>query len=516
MSQGVQEKISEHWVSVLVKEIINSTKPPFTVASGITTSGPTHIGTASEFIYPNAIVTYLKNHGYNVRFIFIGDIMDAFDAIPKPLEHYKDVLEPHLGKPLAHVPDPMGCHESYGDHFLAEAVNLMDKFNVYPEIIKNSDLYKQGLYDNYATMYMNQREKVRDVVFESSLREKKGKDYENWYPIAPICEKCGKISTCTVTGFDGEYYTYKCDKDVEYTKGCGYEGKAKISDHLYKLIWRVEWPSRQDFLKVTVEGFGKDHATRGGSADTASAIHRTILGREPPFYYRYGFFLLGGKKYSKSKGIGLDVNTVIKLMPPSVIKYFIYRSDSQEDKNFDPTGQNMLLIYEDYEYASNLTQSIETLSRADRKKRIAYEISGERKWKAKYLDVLLHYQIYQDWEKVKAILNDQEGVEYLKPFIQYWIENNFVPDDYSFSINPKKPENMAGVIEFADHLKEGMDQLEIHNLIFETAKSLNIEPKLFFKSLYTAIIGKDRGPKLGKLIAAIGPIRVKEILYQFR
>ncbi|MEM3455046.1 MAG: lysine--tRNA ligase [Candidatus Micrarchaeia archaeon] len=514
MQEIKEDKISEHWVSVLVKEILSSTKPPFVVASGITTSGPTHIGTASEFIYPNAIVTYFKNNGYDVQFIFIGDIMDAFDSIPKPLEQFKDVLEPHLGKPLVHVPDPFGCHASYGDHFLSEAADLMKRFKVNPEIVRNSDLYAKGLYDKYAIKYLNEREKVRDVVFESSLRKKEGKEWENWSPIAPICEKCGKISTCTVTGFDGEYYYYKCNKDVEYTKGCGHEGKARISDHQYKLVWRVEWPSRQDFLNVTIEGFGKDHATRGGSADTAREMHEKILGRKPPFFYRFGFFLLGGKKYSKSKGIGLDVNTVLKLMPPEVIKYFIYRSDSQEDKNFDPTGQNMLLIFEDYEYASTLSQPKETLSRADRKKRIAYEISGERKWKAKFLDILLYYQIYRDWERVKSLFDDPEGVEYLKPYIVYWIDNGYVPEDYSFSINPKKPLDIRGIKEFAERLDDKMDQLAIHNLVFDTAKSLGIEPKDFFKTLYTALIGKDRGPKLGKLIHAIGPGKVKKMLIE--
>ncbi|MEM3543796.1 MAG: hypothetical protein QXF07_02125, partial [Candidatus Micrarchaeia archaeon] len=172
MQEIKEDKISEHWVSVLVKEILSSTKPPFVVASGITTSGPTHIGTASEFIYPNAIVTYFKNNGYDVQFIFIGDIMDAFDSIPKPLEQFKDVLEPHLGKPLVHVPDPFGCHASYGDHFLSEAADLMKRFKVNPEIVRNSDLYAKGLYDKYAIKYLNEREKVRDVVFESSLRKK--------------------------------------------------------------------------------------------------------------------------------------------------------------------------------------------------------------------------------------------------------------------------------------------------------------------------------------------------------
>ncbi|MCX6777485.1 MAG: hypothetical protein NT157_01225, partial [Candidatus Micrarchaeota archaeon] len=87
------------------------------------------------------------------------------------------------------------------------------------------------------------------------------------------------------------------------------------------------------------------------------------------------------------------------------------------------------------------------------------------------------------------------------------------PDDYKFSFSPSRPaENHAAVEEFANSLKDEMSPIDVHNLAFQVAKSRNAEPASLFKSLYQAIISKDRGPKLGKLVCAIGVAKVKEAL----
>jgi lysyl-tRNA synthetase class 1 len=98
----------KHWSEVIAEEVIEKKTQPFTVASAITTSGPSHIGTMCEFLYPSALVKYLKDEGCKVDFIFIGDIMDALDKVPKPLEKFSSLSE-HLGKPLCDIPDPYEC-----------------------------------------------------------------------------------------------------------------------------------------------------------------------------------------------------------------------------------------------------------------------------------------------------------------------------------------------------------------------------------------------------------------------
>jgi hypothetical protein len=61
-------------------------------------------------------------------------------------------------------------------------------------------------------------------------------------------------------------------------------------------------------------------------------------------------------------------------------------------------------------------------------------------------------------------------------------------------------------------LTNDMDALAIHNALHEFAKANGIEVKVMFSEVYRALIGKERGPRAGKLIAALGVERVKKDL----
>jgi lysyl-tRNA synthetase class 1 len=513
-SMAREPKEAEHWVSVLASKITAAKKPPYVVSSGITTSGPVHMGTACEFLYPNAIATFLQKEGHDVKFYFFGDIIDAFDAIPAAMKQFEKELTPHLGKPLSNTLDPYGCCESYGDHFLNQAKEMMMELDVNPTIIRGNQMYKDGKYDDYARFFLKNYSLARDVVFESSLKKATEEEKKAWNPIMPICENCGRVATTVVTDFDDNSYTYKDSRNIGYTSGCGYEGEAKISDRNYKLTWRLEWPTRQKILDVIVEGGGQDHWTKGGSVDTAIAVHKKLFEQEPPFLFRFGLLLLGGKKFSKSKGIGVDVELLLQLMPAQMIKYYLYKYDAQENKDFDPSGNTLLKLYEDFEHTSELNpELIDEMERADKKKWTAYQLAGGiRQWKVKFLDALLYYQIYRDWNKVGEMVDDEKGVKFLAPYIQYWVDQGYPPEEYKFSVQQGKPERPELVRFFASQLKEEMTDLDVHNLIFSTAQEQNVPAAEMFKNLYATVIGKDKGPRMGKLIKAIGISKVKGIL----
>ena len=509
-----EELKSKHWSEILADRVIADKKPPFVVSSGITTSGPTHLGTLCEFLFPSAIVEELKEKGHGAEFYFIADIFDAFDSVPLSMAKHEKQLAPHLGKPLTDVPDPEGCHASFGEHFLSETMSIMEKFGVRPKIIRINEVYKEGKWDNYAMDFLERGDEAKRIVAESSL--KKIEDMDDWSPIMPVCGNCGKIATTRVTAHGRDWYEYSCDRDVKYTKGCGFKGKNKISDHKYKITWRLHWPTWHDYFKTSCEGAGMDHHTRGGSWDTAVEIFRQFFKREPPVGYKYGFVLLQGKKYSKSKGIGMGVTDLLQLMPPELIKYALLRPDLQENKDIDPTGAKLMALYEDFQsVAKAAAQGHGELSRADHKKLIAFKLAAGEKinWRAPFADVLMCYQLYRDWKKVGEAVKDPEGAAYLAPFIEKWVEKDFAPDEYAFSFKPSKVEAGRDAIRtFAGKLKEGMPAVEIHNLVFEAAKGQGMQPAELFKLLYNALISKDRGPKMGKLIEAIGANKVRETL----
>lgn len=521
--QGAGEKASEeygHWAEQLAERVVAEKKQPFTIASGITTSGPTHLGTLCEFLFPAAIHDFLKR-SHKTEFVFVADIMDAFDSIPSAWEQHSQLLTPHLGKPLARVPDPEGCHSSFGEHFLADVEKTMRAFGATPKILKADELYAQGKYDAYAVLFFKRLEETKQIVFESSLKQELPKW---WSPIMPACAKCGKIATTQVTGFeiigDDVKYSYSCDKNAKYVSGCGFKGSNKISDHCYKITWRLDWPSRQDFLNVAAEGGGVDHFTRGGSWDTAKQVHSKIFGKKGPVPFKFGFILFQGKKYSKSKGIGMGVNDLLRLMPPELIKFALLRPDIQENVDFNPEPVNLLRLFEEFAEASALSSRLEageTLSRAERKRAIAFSLSTNKiKWKASFPDVLLYRQLY-DWNKVGELLNDIEGVNYLHAYADAWIKEGRVPEDYAFSINPTKPKDEKEkqyVLAFANALESKMNALDVHNLVFSTAQQEGVQPSELFKILYACLINKQKGPKMGKLAEAAGVEKVKAILLE--
>ncbi len=503
-----------HWSEVIAEEIIAKKHEPFVVASGITTSGPTHMGTACEFLYPSAIVKYLKDSGHQVEFIFIGDLMDAFDSVPKPLEEFTS-LSSYLGRPLCDVPDPFDCCKSYGDHFLNETSGLMKDLEIKSRIIRTNDLVKSGRYDPYAVLFYSKKPKIEEIALRTAkLSGISG--LPEWIDIVmPICECCGKISTTRVTTFNGYVVEYVCDKDVKYTKGCNYKGRMCISDHRYKLFWRLDWPSRQDFLKVSAELAGIDHHTLGGSWDTDIAVHNEVFYKMPPIGHRFGFVLLHGKKYSKSKGIGLGVQELLSFVPPPLIKYKLFRADISENKEFDPSGNALIRLYEEYGRAADAFEKGSDLHRAEYKMGLAYALSTDkRRWRVDFTDLLTHYQIYSNWEKVADRLGDREGIWYLKKYVEKWIEEEYLPEEYVFRFKPTKAEsvNKEIILEFAEKLKPSMSGEEVHNLVYSVAKERKIFTTELFKALYLSLISKDHGPRLGKLVVAIGVDRVKDTL----
>ncbi len=502
----------KHWSEWLAEEVIAQKREPYVITSGITTSGPAHLGTLCEFLYPDAIRKQLELRGKEVTFYFLADILDAFDSVPLAMEAYSKELEPHLGKPLADVPDPTGESGSFGDHFLNEVKRLMERFGVKATVLRMNDLYAEGRFDPWARFYLQHEQEARKIVEETSGKQEK----KDWSPIMPICQSCGRIATTRVLSHDeaGEGYEYACDRDAKYVKGCGHQGKGRISDHRYKITWRLHWPAWKQIFHTSIEGAGMDHHTKGGSEDTCRAITKDLMKADYHIPFKYGFILFQGKKYSKSKGIGMGVSDLVRLVPPEIIKYTLIKPDLEENVDINPTAESLLKTMEDFQKAAELSaKGKDGLNRHERKMAIAYELSADSlRWSVPFLDFLLYRQIYGDWDEVARMSGDPGGSAYMKPYVEEWIAKDFMPDEYRFKYQPDPGKAGPLVKRFVSSLDPGMDALAIHNAVFDFAKANGSEPKAFFAELYAALIGKPKGPRLGKLLSALGPERVKRDL----
>ncbi|OYT59120.1 MAG: hypothetical protein B6U75_04480 [Desulfurococcales archaeon ex4484_217_1] len=87
------------------------------------------------------------------------------------------------------------------------------------------------------------------------------------------------------------------------------------------------------------------------------------------------------------------------------------------------------------------------------------------------------------------------------------VVKEFVPKEYLIEFKPTPVKEYREVVkEFAQALNPNMRDVDVHNLVYEVAR------KFKFKILYTALLGQPWGPRLGKLIVAIGIEKVKETL----
>jgi len=154
------------------------------------------------------------------------------------------------------------------------------------------------------------------------------------------------------------------------------------------------------------------------------------------------------------------------------------------------------------------------LSRADRKRAVAFGLSTRKQKFTVFSEILLFYQLYRDWKKV-AELSDKKSAEYLKPYIENWVRLQFLPEEYAFEYAPGAVKGNAELVQaFAERLGLNMTALEVHNLVFEVARQSGAKPEDLFKDIYETLINKPKGPKLGKLIEALGVAKVKSTLLE--
>ena len=258
-----------HWADRTAAEVM-ATERPAVISTGISPSGEIHIGNLREVLTGDAVYRALRDRGADARFNFVADSFDPLRKVYAFLD--PGVYEPLVGRPLSDIPCPCGGHESYADHFLEPFLASLDKLKVEVEVERSDRMYRSGRMTPCIIRALERRDLIVSI-----LRELTGKQMnDEWSPFNPLCPECRRINAAKVTAFSvpGETVEYACD--------CGATGSVPMAGG-GKLVWRIDWPARWKVLGVTVEPFGKDHATPGGSYETGERIVREVFGGEPPY-----------------------------------------------------------------------------------------------------------------------------------------------------------------------------------------------------------------------------------------
>jgi lysyl-tRNA synthetase, class I len=488
-----------YWADVTAQEVL-AAKKNYVGATGITPSGEIHIGNLREVVTGDAVIRVLREMGKDVRFYYIADTYDPLRRVYPFLDPEK--YTPHVGKPLSEIPAPKEGHPSYAEHFLAPFLASLKSLDINVEVTRADRMYKEGKYTQNIIRALQGADKIRAI-----LKEETGKETDdNWSPFNPICNACGKMTQSTVLGFDAK------KQEVEYKCECGDTGVASMNGG-GKLTWRVDWPARWQILGVTIEPFGKDHASKGGSYDTGVRICREIFEYEPPFPVVYEWISLrGGGDMSSSKGNVLSIHEMLEVVPPEVLKYSILRVKPKARIVFDP-GLPLTQLMDEFDDPT-------TKGRNTRAAEVS-QVPGASFLGAPFRHMVSLVQTTQNnIDEIVRILersgysvsDKRKVVEERARYAARWLEK-FAPEEVRFAIQQNIPSNAR---ELSGDQKNALKLLaskitgvasaeEIHQIIYAVKDEAKIEPAKLFEAIYVSILGKPKGPRAGFFLASLDP-----------
>ena len=488
-----QERI--HWADVCAAQVDQNT--PHFIATGITPSGPIHIGNMREVMTGDLVYKSMRERGLEAELIYIAD---DFDPLRKVYPFLPDSYADYIGMPLCDIPCPCGKHANYAEHFLEPFLQALEEMDVHPTIVRSSELYRSGRYTDEITTVLSRADDIKEILERVSRRTLP----DSWVPYYPICGACGQIVNAEILSHDPE------TTSVAYRCPCGHEGVSDYSKGEGKLVWRVDWPMRWYNLGITVEPFGKDHAAAGGSYDTGKEIVEKIFGGEAPFPVQYEWISLKGKgAMASSTGVAISINEMLSIVPPDVLRYMIVRAKPERAINFDP-GMGLLTLIDEY---ARLAESHDTRE---------YELSAISSVATDipFRHLVTVVQIAQDNDTIFDILarsgynvENKEAVLARAERARIWIEK-YAPDMVKFTVQTDLPpeafalteDDRYGLGALLSHYV-AMDEWKaetIHNAVYTVAEETGVNAKKVFTALYLAILGKERGPRLGWFLEALG------------
>ncbi len=495
-----------HWADVLAEELLKVDKK-HVLATGITPSGPIHVGNMREVLTTDAVYRRILKKKGIAELIYIAD---DFDNLRKVYPFLPKTYEKHIGKPLSDIPCPCNKHKNYAEHYLTIFLDSLKELGVNPTVYKASEMYKTGMYRESIQIALENTEKIREIIEKISKRKLPKK----WVPFNICCENCGKITSAEPILY---YYPY-----LEYMCNCGYEGKADITKGgIGKLPWRIDWPARWKILKVTFEPFGKDHGTVGGTHDTGVVIAKDIFNYTPPKYIMYEFILLKGKgAMHSSKGTALSADEMLKITPPEVLRFLLMSNQPNKHIQFDP-GLGILNLVDEYDQQERAYFKIEEEIKGTKDLNETYELSQPNEIPKKipfqlpYRHLVTLLQIGKNWEDINTILIrtnqipkqlNKEEEEHLKQralHVKYWLEN-YAPDVIKFKVKKQLPKIDLNTDQ-KNYLKKLYKKLpdiiweaeNIHNDIYVISEKEKIPIKTAFTTIYQIILGQEKGPRAG-------------------
>ncbi len=356
-----QSSTETDWVSRFADEVIAESErrapgKPVVVASGLSPSGPIHMGNLREVMTPHLVADEIRRRGHEVRHVISWDDYDRYRKVPQGIPGVDDTWADHIGKPLTSVPAPAGSpHANWAEHFKAAMVESLAELGVEFDGISQTRMYTSGAYREQILHAMKHRHDIDAILDRYRTKDKTtgqpkakaqkqqqkpvdeaelaaaegsgaaGEDdgsggSAGYFPYKPYCGRCERDLT-TVTSYDDE------TTELTYTCVCGHSETVHLREFdRGKLVWKVDWPMRWAYEGVIFEPSGVDHSSPGSSFVVGGQIVREIFDGVQPIGPMYAFVGISGMaKMSSSKGGVPTPADALKIMEAPLLRWLYAR-----------------------------------------------------------------------------------------------------------------------------------------------------------------------------------------------
>jgi lysyl-tRNA synthetase class 1 len=525
-----------------------------TCASGISPSGPIHLGNLREFLTVHFVAEEIRRRGINVRHLQSWDDYDRFRKVPAGVD---PAWNEHIGRPLSAVPDPTGEFANWGERYKAPLRAALADLGCDMVEVNQTEMYRAGTYREQILTAIRKRGEIETVMSRFRTKKSESVDGEGAegeestaeedaghgasedlarFPYKPYCRGCGR-DTVTLTSYDDETtdLAYTCD-----TCGESFVTNVATQDE-GKLVWKVDWPMRWTFEGVHFEPGGVDHATPGSSYTVGKEIVGPIFGGTAPSFVGYSFVGVAGMpKMSSSKGGVPTAAEALRILEAPILRWLYVRRQPKQAFNVD-FGQEVLRLYDEWDAL--------TKKAAIPEKRDAAVLAWERASATSTAGALPTPSVVVPFRMLSSVADVTAGSREitartvgateadLEPRLTKaatWITAYVDPEDRTTVREEADAARLAGLGEDEElWLRQLLDRLpdsfadsdELTTLIYgvpKLARGLALEDaptdevkadqKAFFKLLYELLVAAERGPRLPTLFAALGPEKVRALL----
>ena len=544
------------WVSSFADEVIaesgrRSPGNAVVVASGLSPSGPIHLGNLREVMVPHLVADEIRRRGIDCVHILSWDDFDRLRKVPAGVD---PAWAEHIGKPLTSVPAPPGSAcPNWAEHFKAPMAAALARLGVEFRGISQTQMYTSGAYVEQVLLAMRERSRIDAVLAQYRTRaaasgpgaaaaaEDDGATSAGYFPYKPYCSACERDLT-TVSGYDDQ------STALSYSCACGHSETVRLAEHRHgKLVWKVDWPMRWAYEGVVFEPSGVDHQAPGSSFAVGGRLVGEIFGGQQPIGPMYAFVGISGMaKMSSSRGGVPTPADALGIMEEPVLRWLYARRRPQQSFTvaFDSEVHR---LYDEWDaVARKVAGGTASGPDASSYGRAVRTAAGELPRTLRPLPYRMLASVADittgNAEQTLRILSDSDAerplasLDEVRPRLdraQNWAATQLPADQRTVLADVPDASALESLTASEraalDLLLAGLDphwSLDgLSQLVYAVPKlqaglpagasptpELKAAQRAFFALVYRLLIGRDTGPRLPTLLLAAGQERIRKLL----